>query len=267
VKIGLRLTTAAILAFLALVPFALLVALVSGGWAPLRELDQSVTRDLHIWALSHHGWTEAALWWTTIFSPNPLRLAALVLVIWLIRRGARPLALWVATTMVVGGVLGGVLKLLVGRLRPELLDPVARASGHSFPSGHALNATLAAAVFVLVLLPVVRGGRRWLLWGAAIAVAVLTGLTRIVIGVHWTSDVVAGWLLGVAVVAATAAAFTRLRPATVVEEGLDPRLAHPAPGDTGGAAPAETLGAAPAETGGAAPAETGGAAPGEPPRR
>lgn len=225
-KTGLRLTTAAALTFLTLVPFTLLAALVAGGWAPLHDLDEGVTNSLHSWALSHRGWTGAALWWTTVFSPNPLRLAALLLVIWLIRRGARPLALWVTTTMVVGGVLGGVLKLLVGRIRPDLLDPVARAAGHAFPSGHALNATLTAGVFVLVLLPVVREGRRWLLWGAAIVLAVLTGLTRVVIGVHWTSDVVAGWLLGVAVVAATAAAFTPLRPGAVVEEGLDPELAR-----------------------------------------
>ncbi|MEU4216101.1 phosphatase PAP2 family protein [Actinoplanes sp. NPDC026623] len=224
-KIGLRLTTAAILALLALVPFALLAVLVARGWTPLHDLDVAVTDTLHEWALGHPGWTRATRWWTTIFSPNPLRLAALILVIWLVRRRSRRLALWVAITMVVGGVLGPLLKLLVGRIRPELLDPVARAAGQSFPSGHALNATLTAGVFVLVLLPMVREGRRWLLWGAAIVLAVLTGLTRVVLGVHWTSDVVAGWLLGVAVVAATAAAFTPLRPGTVVEEGLDPQLA------------------------------------------
>ncbi|MET8153364.1 phosphatase PAP2 family protein [Actinoplanes sp. NPDC049668] len=238
-KIGLRLTTAVLVAVLTLVPFALLAALVARGWTPLHELDVAVTSTLHDWALSHPHWTRAALWWTTIFSPNPLRLAALFLAIWLIRRRARRLALWVAVTMAVGGLLGAGLKLLVGRLRPDLLDPVASAPGLSFPSGHALNATLAAGVFVLVLLPVVQGRRRGLLWCAAIAVAVLTGLTRVVIGVHWTSDVVAGWLLGVAFVAATAAAFTRLGPAAVVEEGLDPGLAHPASrraGDTDAAA-------------------------------
>ena len=228
-KLGLRLGTASALALLGLVPFALLAALVSGGWSPLHDLDESVTTALHTWALSHPHWTTANLWWTHIFDPMPLRAATLVLVIWLLRRRAKRLAVWVTTTMIVGGLLGVLLKLLVGRHRPDLLDPVARATGFSFPSGHALNAALTAAVFVLVLLPVARGAKRWLLWGAAVAVTVLTGLSRIVLGVHWTSDVVAGWLLGIAVVAVTAAAFPRLRRESVVEEGLEPELAdaHP----------------------------------------
>lgn len=224
-KLGLRLTTASALGLLGLVPFALIAALVAGGWAPLHDLDESVTKSLHGWALGHPHWTQATIWWTNIFGPTPLRVAALGLVIWLLRRHAKRLALWTATTMVVGGLLGALLKLLVGRHRPDLLDPVARATGFSFPSGHALNASLTATVFVLVLLPVARGGRRWLLWGAAVVVTVLTGLSRIVIGVHWTSDVLAGWLLGIAVVAVTAAAFPRVRDKPVVEEGLQPELA------------------------------------------
>ena len=228
-KLGMRLTTASALALLGLVPFALIAALVAGGWPPLHDLDRAVTDSLHTWALGHPHWTEANKWWTNIFDPMPLRAAALVLVIWLLRRRAKRLALWAATAMTVGGVLGALLKLLVGRHRPDLLEPVARATGYSFPSGHALNAALTAGVFVLVLLPVARGAMRWVLWGAAIAVTVLTGLSRIVLGVHWTSDVVAGWLLGIAVVAVTAAAFPRLRPERVVEEGLEPELADARP--------------------------------------
>jgi undecaprenyl-diphosphatase len=228
-KLGPRLTTASALAFLVLVPFALIAALVAGGWTPLHELDRTVTDSLHNWALVHPHWTEANVWWTNIFAPFPLRAAALVLVIWLLRRRAKRLALWVVTTMAVGGLLGVVLKLLVGRHRPDLLDPVARATGFSFPSGHALNAALTAGVFVLVLLPVARGAWRGALWAAAIGVTVLTGLSRIVLGVHWTSDVVAGTLLGVAVVAVTAAAFPRLRHEPVVEAGLEPELADAPP--------------------------------------
>lgn len=219
-KLGLRLTTAIALAFLVLVPFALLSILVIGDASPLHDADAAVTDALHGYALAHPAWVDLNLWWSLVFGPFPLRLAALLLVVWLLRRKARRLAIFVVATMAVGGVLGVVLKLLVGRHRPDLLDPVARAAGFSFPSGHALNAALAAGVFVLVLLPVVK--RRWLLWSAAIAVAVITGLSRIVLGVHWTSDVLAGWLLGVAVVAAMAAAFTRRGVGAVVEEGVEP---------------------------------------------
>lgn len=223
---GLRLTAAGVVALLLLVPFTLLGVLVAFNWPPLRELDAGITDAVHGWARTQPGWSTLAVWWTNIFAPMPLRLAALGLVIWLFRRHARALAWWVITTMAAGGLLGVLLKLLVGRHRPDLLDPVARAVGYSFPSGHALNATLAAGVFVLVLLPHARAGKRWLLWGAAIVVTLLTGISRIVVGVHWASDVVAGWLLGIAVVAAIAAAFIRLRPETalqpeaVLREGL-----------------------------------------------
>ncbi|AGL15909.1 phosphatase PAP2 family protein [Actinoplanes sp. N902-109] len=217
-----RLPVVAAVTVAVLVPFALLAALVAGNWRPLHDGDAAVSTALHDWALRHPGWVDVAGWVTNIFNPNPLRLAALILVVWLWRRGARGAALWVVTTMTAGGLLGLLLKLLIERHRPDFLDPVARAAGYSFPSGHALNAALAAGVFVLTFLPLVR--RKWLLWTAGAAVAGLTGLSRIVLGVHWTSDVVAGWLLGVAVVAATTMAFTRRGPLHALAEGVDPAL-------------------------------------------
>ncbi|MFC4019742.1 phosphatase PAP2 family protein [Micromonospora sp. GCM10011542] len=234
-SLGLRLTLAATAAFLVLVPFALLALLVLGAWPPLHRLDATVTEALHGYALDHPAWVALMRVWTEVFAPMPLRGAALLVVIWLLRRGARRLALWVTTTMAVGGLLGPLLKLLVGRDRPDLLDPVARAAGYSFPSGHALNATLAAGVLLLVFLPYSRPGpRRVALWVAAVLVAVLTGVSRVALGVHYTSDVLGGWLLGIAVVAATAAAFTSwrahagLRPVRPTREGVAPEVdEHP----------------------------------------
>lgn len=234
-SLGLRLTLAVTAAFLVLVPFSLLALLVLGAWAPLHRLDMSVTDALHGYALDHPAWVMVMRVWSEVFAPMPLRVAALLLVIWLLRRQARRLAAWAATTMVVGGLLGPLLKLLVGRDRPELLDPVARAAGYSFPSGHALNATLAAGVLLLVFLPYAgRGVWRVVLWVVAVLLTVVTGLSRVALGVHFTSDVVGGWLLGAAVVAATAAAFTSwrahagLRPVRPARDGIAPEVErHP----------------------------------------
>lgn len=231
-SLGLRLAVAAVLAVVVLVPFALLWALVAGSWAPLHALDAGVTGALHGFALGHPGWVDAMAVWSYAFDPNVWRLGALVLVVWLVRRQAVPVALWVALTMAVGGAAGALLKLLAGRDRPDLLEPVAHATGYSFPSGHALNSALGAGVFLLVLLPLTgdRPGRRRALWAVAVVVPLVTGICRIGLGVHWTSDVLAGWLLGVAVVSATAAGFeawrrrSGRRPVDVAEEGVEPEI-------------------------------------------
>jgi membrane-associated phospholipid phosphatase len=232
-SLGLRLAVAAVLAGVLLVPFALLWALVAGSWAPLRALDAAVTNGLHGFAVSHHAWVEAMDVWSYAFDPNVWRLGALILVVWLIRRGAAPVAWWVVITMTLGGMVGAVLKMLVGRNRPDLLEPVAHATGYSFPSGHALNSALGAGVFLLVLLPFteVRSGRRTALWVALVLVPLVTGICRVGLGVHWTSDVLAGWLLGVAVLAATAAGFeawrrrSGRRATDVSEQGVAPEIA------------------------------------------
>ncbi len=207
-------------------PFTLLAVLVLTGWPPLRRLDVAVTGQLHGYALDHPAWVRVMSVWTDVFAPMPLRAGALCLVVWLTRRGARRLAVWVTTTMVLGGLLGPLLKLLLGRARPALPDPVAQAPGLAFPSGHALNAVLAAGVLLVVFLPRTgapagagqhatrrRSAARAAVWLGALLLALVTGFSRIALGVHWTSDVLAGWLLGVAMVTATTVAFTvRPRP-------------------------------------------------------
>ena len=229
---GLRLGLASAAALLLLVPFSLIAILIVGDWAPLHDFDRAITDSLHGVAVGHPGLVSVMRIWSLVFDPNSWRVAAVVLAIWVYRRRARMLAAWVVTTMAVGGLLGVLLKLLVGRHRPDLLDPVARAAGFSFPSGHALNNALGAGVFVLVLLPFVRHRpvARVALWTGAIVIPLVTALSRVVLGVHWTSDVLAGLLLGVAVVLATAAGYETWRsrsgrtPVRIAEEGVEPDL-------------------------------------------
>jgi membrane-associated phospholipid phosphatase len=218
-SLGLRLTLTASAAVLILIPFSVLTLFVVTAWPPLRRLDVRLAESLHADTVANPGLVSALQLWTDAFGPGPLRVLVGLVAVWLWWRGARRVAIWAVVTMVAGGLLGASLKLLFGRDRPEFLDPVSHATGYSFPSGHSLTAALAAGVLLLVFLPFAarpasaraRGAARWGMCVAAVAVAVATGLSRIALGVHWLSDVLAGWTLGVAVVAATTAAFATWR--------------------------------------------------------
>jgi undecaprenyl-diphosphatase len=107
---------------------------------------------------------------------------------------------------VAADLLGTVGKVVVARVRPALPDPVSFASGLAFPSGHALDSVVGVGVLTILLLPVLNGQARVAAWVIGTAVAVSVAFTRIALGVHWLSDVLAGLMLGVAVVAATASA-------------------------------------------------------------
>ncbi|WP_045742891.1 MULTISPECIES: phosphatase PAP2 family protein [Actinoplanes] len=218
-----RTSAAAVAAALLLGPFLLTALMVVAGAGPLHDADQAVTDRLHAYALAHPGWVETMAWWSLVFDPNVWRLGSLGLVGWLWwRHNDRLTAIWVTTTMIAGGLLGVLLKLLIGRHRPEFLDPVAQAAGLSFPSGHALNNALGAAVFLLVLLPTVRErpAARVLLWTAAILIPLVTAYSRVLLGVHWTSDVLAGLLVGLAVPAVTVPVFRRLAGRRSVPESV-----------------------------------------------
>ncbi|MEU9886647.1 phosphatase PAP2 family protein [Sphaerisporangium sp. NPDC051011] len=210
-SLGLRLTLATAAVFLVLVPFTLLAVLVQTSFGPLNDLDQGVARDLHTYAVAHPGWVTFLQAWTDVMSPGVWRVLVGLAMIWLLFRRAPRLALWAATTITVGGLLGVALKEVTARARPHLPDPVALAPGSSFPSGHALNATLGAGILVLLLLPLLKARWRTVAWVVAAVIALGVAYTRVALGVHWVSDVVAGIVLGVAVIAATTAAFETWR--------------------------------------------------------
>ncbi|WP_250035145.1 phosphatase PAP2 family protein [Paractinoplanes maris] len=204
-----RLAVTAAGAVVLLVPFTVIAAMVVGGVDWLHRLDEDVSVAVHAFSSGRPGLVDFMWAWCLAFDPWMWRAAALALVIWLVRQGARSLAWWVGITMTAGGLLGVVLKVIFERDRPSFLDPVATAVGYSFPSGHALNNALGAAVLLAVLLPRVR--HRTALLVAGIAIPVITGAFRIGLGVHFLSDVLAGWLLGLFVAAGTATAFAARR--------------------------------------------------------
>ncbi len=112
-----------------------------------------------------------------------------------------------AAAMVVSEVLIGLLKGIYSLPRP--LGSLVATSGPSFPSGHAVAASVTVVAAVIALVP---AGRRRGWWGAAAVVfSILMGLSRAYLGAHWLSDAVAGILLGTSCALATALAVGQLQ--------------------------------------------------------
>ncbi|MFD6910746.1 phosphatase PAP2 family protein [Streptomyces virginiae] len=199
---------------------AALTALVVAGWRPLIAYDERVARDLHAHAVTHPAVTRSMRvlsdW---VWDPWTMRALAAVACVLLWWRGDRRRALLVALVTLAASALQQGLKLLVGRDRPVWSDPVDSAQYAAYPSGHAMTATVVCAL-LLWLLPRpppgrAPGVRRVAAWTVAVVSVLGVGFTRVYLGVHWPSDVLAGWLLGVALVALATSVPVR-------ERGCDP---------------------------------------------
>jgi undecaprenyl-diphosphatase len=137
-------------------------------------------------------------------------LVFLPVLVVLVRRRAWWTAAWVVTTVVLIGPLTTLLKDFFGRVRPPFADGGARLESLSFPSGHSSGiATLVTVALVLAWPLLAHRGRRWAVL-IGVALVVLVGLTRMWLGVHFLSDVLGGWSLGVAWTLLTALAFGAL---------------------------------------------------------
>ncbi|GAA3635275.1 phosphatase PAP2 family protein [Microlunatus ginsengisoli] len=132
-----------------------------------------------------------------VFHPFVVYVAATLMVIYAgLGQGLRSRALWAFTTMMVGWAIGAAAKQVVHRLRPVLPDPLTRLGGYSFPSGHALNITVATTALLFLFWPVLSPASRRLAVAGAVVLITIVGLDRIFLGVHFPSDVVAGYVLG-----------------------------------------------------------------------
>lgn len=125
---------------------------------------------------------------------------------WLaVRSKARP-AMLLASTVIIERLTVDGLKLVIGRPRPDFdLHPVMTHSS-SFPSGHSANSM---AVFVAVAMIAAPPAWRRPALAVAISLGLIIGATRPFLGVHWPSDVIGGWALGLLVVALAMAAGRR----------------------------------------------------------
>ena len=207
-KLGLRLTLTVVALILVAIPFAflLLQVLVKG---PLTRVDQRIADQQNRYNLRDGYRVHVAKLVTQLGSTVVLIAIVLVVAVFLaVFRRRRRQALFLVTTAVLGVITNNIIKTVVGRSRPHFTTAVAHALGKSFPSGHAMNSTVVYGSLLLLAWPRLRTGLRRAAAAAVAAVLVLAiAASRVALGVHYVSDVVAGIVLGAAFVLASAAAF------------------------------------------------------------
>lgn len=229
-RYGLRLTLFAVALVLVGIPFGLLLDQVRRN-GPLVRVDTSAANHLHGW-VADHPVAEDALH-VVSFVGLPLFvyvLMAFAAFYWWRLRGHQRLGLYLLLTGWVGGFVDTIVKVAVDRERPSLVDPIATAHGKSFPSGHTMVTTVGYGAMLLAFLPVIP--RRWRAPAIAswLVLVALVAFSRLGLGVHYISDVLGGFVLGLAWLAVSTAAFSiwrveRGRPAVEPTEGVEPEVA------------------------------------------
>ena len=229
-RYGLRVTLFAVAFLLVAIPFGLLLDQVQNDRS-LIGLDTSAANHLHEWVRGSEDLVHNLKILTFFGSPLWFYVIVTPAVLWVWRRGHSRLAVFLVVTALGGGLLDTVVKEAVDRPRPSLVDPVATAHGKSFPSGHAMSSTFVYGALVLVFLPVIGRRYRPVVIGGAVLLVLAIGFSRLALGVHYITDVLGGFVLGVAWLAASTAAFSIWRverggPPVDVGEGLEPEAAE-----------------------------------------
>lgn len=176
----------------------LLAALVAGiGLAQPAGLLAPADR-LAMKIIAHLRWLPVADWmtsfslWLDRLGTGGARLGITFIVALFLARASRPAALlWLIVASCTIMLINPLVKALFLAPRPTVIEHLAVATGHSFPSGHAAGAmALCGALALLSRSPALQ------LICAGLIVA--TGLSRVWLGVHWPSDVIGGWAEGAA---------------------------------------------------------------------
>jgi undecaprenyl-diphosphatase len=198
VELGLLLGGLALL--LLILAFAGLTGLVVDG--DTRHFDERMLRSLRDPANPSHpigpAWLEsAALDFTALGSGFVLGFVVLAVVGFLLLQGTYRTALFVLVATCGGGVMNSFLKGIFQRPRPEIVPHLRDVFSLSFPSGHAMTSAAVYLTLGAMLMRITEGRvTKIYCMSAAMLVTVLVGSTRVYLGVHYPTDVLAGWIAG-----------------------------------------------------------------------
>lgn len=158
-------------------------------------------------------WVEQTVLEITTLGGYPVlvTLVAVIVGFLLVSRRFGP-ALFMLVSILSGTAVSQLLKIVYARPRPDLVDHLVQAHTASFPSGHA---TMSALVYLTLASLIARLSDdltvRVYVMAVALVLTLAVGVSRVYLGVHWPSDVAAGWALGIAWACLSWLAVTALR--------------------------------------------------------
>ncbi|MFC8501363.1 phosphatase PAP2 family protein [Pedococcus sp. NPDC057267] len=177
-------------------------------WGPALRIDNAARDDLHQYGLAHPQFTAFMQGVSAVSGAAGWQVVSVIAIVWLLLRRRFREAAFVLVANAGSSLLNTVLKDLVHRHRPVVTHPFLHAPGQSFPSGHAQAAATGFTVLFFVLWPHLHSPwMRRAMIGGAVAATLLIGYSRVALAAHFASDVVAGYIVGVAWTISIAAAF------------------------------------------------------------
>jgi len=161
---------------------------------------------------------EAMIDLTALGSVSVLAIITVLAGGYLLAAKKHALAAFTVSAVAGGAVIGSLLKAAYARTRPDLVEHLVGTHSASFPSGHAMNSAV-TYLTLAVLIARAEGSpavRRYLI-SAALALTLLVGFSRLYLGVHWPTDVAAGWIVGALWAVACSLVAKRLQASSAVE--------------------------------------------------
>ncbi|WP_196814663.1 phosphatase PAP2 family protein [Nocardia sp. BMG111209] len=196
------------------------IALLTAGVAELT--DNVVDRDGATgidattldWVIPHRtGWlTAIAKTISDLGDTTTMAAVAIAACAWFAYRRRWPQFLLTGVAAAGAGIIVLALKTIVGRQRPPMVDRLVLETNQSYPSGHTLGSTVVIGVLTaLVVLAMRRRSAAVAAVAAATVFVLLVGVSRLYLGVHWPTDVLAGWAIGALWTTVCVAGYLRLR--------------------------------------------------------